>query len=126
MKQTTVLVVEDEALIRLDIVEQLEKLGYIVHEAENADNAIAFLERSDDIRLVFTDVQMPGCMDGLQLAHFVRKRWPPTAIVICSAIKKPSTDELPAHTYWLAKPAMPDSVLKAVETAKRWITPDPS
>ena len=71
-----VLIVEDELLIRMHAVDMIESAGFDVVEAENADEAIAILERRADITVVFTDVNMPGSMDGLKLAAAVRGRWP--------------------------------------------------
>ena len=78
--QPTILVVEDEVLVRLNVVESLEELGYLVLQAANAADAITLLERRPDIRIVFTDVQMPGTVDGLMLADVVSKRWPRQAL----------------------------------------------
>jgi two-component system, response regulator PdtaR len=72
----TVLVVEDEPWVRLSVSEDLAEAGYDVLVAANADEAIEILERRRDIRLVFTDVDMPGSMDGLKLAAFISDRWP--------------------------------------------------
>src|SRR4029079_550967 len=84
VKPATVLVVEDESLIRMDIVDCLEEAGFLIAEASNADEAINILQSRADIRLVFTDIHMPGSMDGLKLAAFVRKRWPPIKIIVTS------------------------------------------
>jgi CheY-like chemotaxis protein len=70
-----VLVVEDEALVRLSAREEIEAAGFKVYEANNADEAIRLLGANSDIELVFTDVDMPGSMDGVKLAHYVRTRW---------------------------------------------------
>lgn len=121
MSSIVVLVVEDDALIRLSIVDYLLDLGLLPVEADTADAAIAILGSRADIRLVFTDVQMPGTMDGIQLARYVRERWPPTAIVICSATKQPGSDDLPTNCYWLAKPLDAYSIQLAVKTAKQWL-----
>jgi CheY-like chemotaxis protein len=75
-KSISVLVVEDEHLIRMDTASSLEAVGFIVYEAGNAAEAIRCLELHNEIRLIFTDVQMPGSMDGIALAHYVRDRWP--------------------------------------------------
>ena len=75
-KQLTVLIVDDEAMIRLFAKEFLDEANFNTVLASNADEAIAALERRSDIRAVITDVQMPGSMDGLKLAAAVRKRWP--------------------------------------------------
>lgn len=99
-----VLVVEDEALIRLDFAEMLRDAGYQTYEASNAAEAIAVLELHSEIRAVFTDIQMPGDMDGLQLSHYIRNRWPPTVIVVCSANELPSTDVMPKDASFISKP----------------------
>lgn len=72
-----VLVVEDEPIIRMNAVAMIEDAGYDVIEAANADDAILLLETRPDIRVVFSDIEMPGSMDGLKLIHAVRERWPP-------------------------------------------------
>eukprot|EP01035_Chromulina_nebulosa_P042709 gene42709-57821_t len=80
----TVLVVEDEILVRMDIAMSLEAEGFVVLEAANADEAIDILNSRSDIRLMFTDIDMPGSMDGLKLAMAVRDRWPPVKIIVTS------------------------------------------
>lgn len=102
--KSAVLVVEDEALVRMDLVANLEDLGYQTFEASSAAEAIELLERHPAIRVVFTDIQMPGTMDGLELARYVRERWPPTIIVISSGKIQPKEDEMPNGVSFLAKP----------------------
>jgi len=99
-----VLVVEDEFLLRMDSVEILEDEGFEVIPAANADEAIAVLSARSDIRLVFTDIQMPGSMDGLKLARFVRNRWPPIKIVATSGHVPAGADDLPTGSVFLPKP----------------------
>ena len=77
MSAPLVLIVEDEFLVRLTAVFLLEEAGFGALEAGSADEAIALLEARKDIRVVFTDINMPGSMDGLRLAHAIRHRWPP-------------------------------------------------
>lgn len=72
-----VLVVEDEVLVRMDIVMSLEGQGFNVLEAANADEAIDLLNAHSHICIMFTDIDMPGSMDGLKLAAAVRDRWQP-------------------------------------------------
>ncbi|HVI80617.1 MAG TPA: response regulator, partial [Candidatus Acidoferrum sp.] len=79
-----VLVVEDEAFIRMDVVDVLRAAGFEVLEATNAEEAIQMLECNSDVRLVFTDIDMPGSMNGLKLAAAVRNRWPPVRIIATS------------------------------------------
>ena len=80
----TVLIVEDEPLLLLYAEDFLSEAGFKTLTAPNADDAIAILERIAEIHIIFTDVQMPGSMDGLHLAEAVRDRWPPIAIVVTS------------------------------------------
>src|SRR5438270_12084536 len=79
-----VLVVEDEMLLRVQAVGMVEDAGFTSVEAVDADEAVAILESRSDIALMFTDIQMPGTMDGLKLAHIVHKRWPPIRIILVS------------------------------------------
>src|SRR4051794_8321631 len=90
-----VLIVEDEFLVRMYAAEMIRDAGYDVVEAINADHAIAILETRRDIRVIFTDVQLPGSMDGLKLARAVRNRWPPVHIIATSAYHATLKDELP-------------------------------
>lgn len=79
-----VLVVEDEVMVREFVAEDLQEAGYQVLTADNAEAAVDILQARQDVRLVFTDVNMPGTMNGLQLAACVRDRWPRTHIVVTS------------------------------------------
>ena len=87
-----VLVVEDEPLVRMVAVEALQDAGYVTLEAGTADEAIQLMETCPEIRLVFTDVHMPGSMDGVKLAAAVQKRWPPVRIILTSARPEPEVD----------------------------------
>ena len=100
----SVLVVEDEVLIRLSIADELLEHGFEVFEAGGADDAISILERHQHIQLVFTDIDMPGSMDGLRLAKFVRGRWPPIIIIVTSGRFLPTSEELPNDVRFFAKP----------------------
>lgn len=115
----SVLVVEDETLIRLDLVARLEEAGYNVLEAGSATEAIEVLERDRSIRVVFTDVRMPGDMDGVALARCVRDRWPPTIIVICSGTTSDAADIADIHL--LDKPYMSEHVSMVLEAVSRQI-----
>jgi CheY-like chemotaxis protein len=100
----TVLVVEDEALVRLDVVDYLEREGFHVLEAAHAAEAIQILEREPSISIVFTDVDMPGTMDGLKLAAAIRDRWPPVKIVVTSGHKTVEITDLPDGGVFFSKP----------------------
>jgi CheY-like chemotaxis protein len=99
-----ILIVEDEFLLRLDSAEMIEHAGFEVIQAANADEAIAILNARLDIHVVFTDIQMPGSMDGLKLARFVRNRWPPIKIVATSGRVVVGNDDLPVGSVFLPKP----------------------
>jgi len=103
-QRPVVLIVEDEWLIRTNTMEALEAAGFEVVEAENADQAIAILTARIDINLVLTDVHMPGSMDGLKLAHFVRNRWPPVKIIATSGRALPAEGDLPDGVRFVQKP----------------------
>jgi two-component system, response regulator PdtaR len=99
-----VLVVEDDWPLRLIAVEVVEDAGYVVIEAANADEAILILEGRADIAVIFTDVDMPGSMDGLKLAYAVRHRWPPIKIIIVSGKTHLNDADLPPDTQFFSKP----------------------
>ena len=106
----SVLVVEDEHLIRMDTTSSLQAAGLRVFEAENAADAIRCLELHDDIRLIFTDINMPGSMDGLALARYVRGRWPPVKIIVTSGYVKLRDSDLPTGAVFIEKPYHPTYV----------------
>jgi CheY-like chemotaxis protein len=99
-----VLIVEDEPLVRLLAVEVVEDAGFVSLEAGDADEAIALLESRPDIALLFTDIDMPGSMDGLKLAHAVRDRWPPVKILVVSGHARPWQADLPSNSRFVGKP----------------------
>jgi CheY-like chemotaxis protein len=103
-EKISVLVVEDEAIVRLDIVDQLEEEGFTVYEAANADEAIACLATTPAITVLFTDVDMPGSMNGLKLAGAVRDRWPPVKIIVTSGHRMVDSADLPAGSRFFSKP----------------------
>lgn len=116
----SVLVVDDEPLIRMALADFLSEEGLTVFEAENADRAIAILEANPKIDIVVTDVQMPGSLDGLKLAHVVRDRWPPTVLIVVSGADVIESDDLPANATFIRKPVDPSRVLGEIDriTAK--------
>ena len=99
-----VLVVEDETLVRLNAIDIVETAGFEAIAAANADEAIQILETRNDVRAVFTDVQMPGSMDGLRLARVIRDRWPPVALIVTSGRTNIMENELPEGGTFLLKP----------------------
>jgi len=107
----TILIVEDEALVRLAAFDLAVEAGHEALEASNADEAINILESREDIRLIFTDIDMPGTMDGLKLAAYVRNRWPPIKIVVASGKAVVEEGLLPAGSRFLSKPYRDDTLL---------------
>lgn len=99
-----VLVVEDEPLLRMMAMDMVQEGGFEPVEARDADEAIAILEARTDITIVFTDVDMPGSMNGLRLAAAIRDRWPPIEIVITSGHFRLDDSSIPARTVFFPKP----------------------
>jgi CheY-like chemotaxis protein len=103
LRSVAILVVEDEPLLRMVALDMVEEAGFAAYEAGNADEALDLLETRDNIGLLFTDINMPGSMDGLALGHLVRERWPWIRLAITSAQPR-SAREMPAGAVFLAKP----------------------
>src|SRR6202795_912191 len=99
-----VLVVEDEMLLRMRAVDMVEDAGFTPVEAINADDALAILESRSDIELLFTDIQMPGSMDGLKLAYAVHERWPAIKIILVSGKLTLTEAEKPIDSRFFGKP----------------------
>jgi two-component sensor histidine kinase/ActR/RegA family two-component response regulator len=110
-----VLIVEDEMMLRMRAVDIVEDAGFHPVEAVNADEALAILESSSDISLLFTDIQMPGSMDGLKLAHAVHNRWPAIKIILVSGQVNPSETEKPADSRFFGKPLSVDKVIAELQ-----------
>ena len=109
-----VLVVEDETFTRMDVVEVLRGPGFDILEAANADDAILLLECNSDIRLIFTDIDMPGSMNGLKLATAVRDRWPPISILATSGHFKMKSGDFPADARFIPKPYGSAQIIAAI------------
>jgi len=92
----------------------LEDAGFETYEAQNADIAIEILKATTDIRLVVTDVDMPGTMDGVKLAHFIRDRWPPIQLIVVSGKVGVRESELPAGARFFGKPYAQQQFMRAV------------
>src|SRR5664279_5770626 len=99
-----VLVVEDEMMLRMRAVDMVEDAGFTPIEAVNADDALSILESRSDIQLLFTDIQMPGSMDGLKLAYAVHERWPLIKIILVSGQLKLTDDDKPVDSRFFGKP----------------------
>ena len=112
--EPAVLVVEDEALQRLDAVATVEAAGFQAIGVSNADEAISMLETRDDIRAVFTDVQIPGSMDGLALTRLVKNRWPKVAALVTSGKTNIAEADLPRGVPFFRKPYLPFQIQAAL------------
>lgn len=111
----TILIVEDEAIIRFELADFFADAHYTVFEASDANEAIAILERENSIRVVLTDIQLPGSMDGLKLAHHVRDRYPPTVLLLTSGAAHVPAEALPLNSRFVAKPFDPTRILRQIE-----------
>jgi two-component system, response regulator PdtaR len=102
-------------LSRLHAVSLVEDAGYIAVEASDADEAITILEARKDIRIVFTDIDMPGSMDGLKLAHAIRERWPPIELILTSGHFDIRNDEIPERGRFFPKPYRDQEIISALQ-----------
>jgi CheY-like chemotaxis protein len=115
-KSQVVLLVEDEPLVRMTAVDELEEAGFHVIEAANADVALQVLEAlSDEIQVLFTDVDMPGSMNGMALAEHVNARWPHILLLISSGYSAPHPSEIPDHGHFIAKPYLGDTIARHIQ-----------
>jgi two-component system, response regulator PdtaR len=109
-----VLVVEDQTLVRMFMTDFLDEAGFKVFEAVGADEALTVLEARPDVQAVVTDIEMPGSMNGIELTHVIRDRWPGVGVVVTSGRQRPGQDDLPDEVVFLAKPYLPDTVITVI------------
>jgi len=102
-----ILIVEDDFLIRVNAADMVRDMGFDVFEAADADEAVNLLETEPAITVVFTDIQMPGSMNGLRLAAVIRDRWPPVRLLITSGQVSPAADDIPLGARFIPKPYLP-------------------
>jgi len=114
VKKSVVLIVEHEALIRMNIVQVVEDAGCEVLQAASADEAIKHLEQRDSIRAVFTDVVMPGSMDGLGLARAISDRWPSIRIIVTSGLNVSKHPDFPVNARFIGKPYQNEEIAAAL------------
>jgi CheY-like chemotaxis protein len=108
-----VLVVDDEPLVRMTAVDELEEAGFHVLEA-----------RSNEVQVLFTDVNMPGSMDGIALAEQVHQRWPHIRLLISSGYARPHPDEIPDHGHFMPKPYYGATLVRHI--TPKWVSVAPS
>jgi DNA-binding NtrC family response regulator len=109
-----VLIVEDEPIIRMNAADFLTDFGIDSVEAANADEALSILGSRPDIDVVFTDVNMPGSMDGLELSRLVSERWPALGIIITSGMIRLARSALATNTLFFEKPYDLDKVVSSI------------
>jgi CheY-like chemotaxis protein len=114
VEKAVVLVVEDEALIRMGAVQMVEEAGFAVLEACDAEEAIRILQNRPDIRAVFTDINMSGSMDGLQLSHAIRGRWPPIHLILTSGLNVANGKQIPTNARFISKPYTAEHIAAAL------------
>ena len=115
----TVLIVEDESLVRMMAVDMLEDAGFQVIEAPTGDAAWIILQSRDDIDVLFTDIEMPGSLNGFGLANRVAEHWPHIRLVITSGRCRLTDEDVPDHGRFVPKPYFAAQVLTAFEQASR-------
>jgi two-component system, response regulator PdtaR len=109
-----VLVAEDEELVRLYAADLLAAAGYKVIDVASAEAALASMADQPDIRVLFTDIQMPGKLDGIELARKVHEQWPEVLLLITSGGRQPAKAEIADHGHFIAKPYLPNDVLNEI------------
>jgi two-component system, response regulator PdtaR len=112
---STILIAEDDELIRLHASQLLEDNGYTVVEADSAEEALKVMEKRKDVRLLFTDIQMPPGCDGLELARQVHTRWPNVLLVITSGQIQPTKAEIADHGRFIRKPYRAKELLGEID-----------
>ncbi|KFC69279.1 Response regulator receiver protein [Bosea sp. LC85] len=115
-ERPVVLVVDDEPIIRMYASLLVEEAGYLAIEASTADEALAILEQRDDVRILFTDVELPGSLDGLRLVELVREKWPPVELIVTSGHVQIDPQKLPERARFFRKPYSDGEILKTLKS----------
>jgi DNA-binding NtrC family response regulator len=110
----TVLVVEDETLVRMFASDFLDEAGFKVFEAVNGDEAIAVLQARPDVQVVVTDVELTGSINGFELAVAIRERWPGVGVIVTSGRQRPAPDDLPEDAAFITKPYLPTTIVNLI------------
>jgi len=119
LQAPVVLLVEDEPLVREFEIDVLQDAGFRVLEARTADEAFDMLRGRPDVRIVFTDVDMPGSLNGFEFARLVRQGWPEVAILVSSGKMQPTEGDLPDGAAFIAKPYRPDVLVEQLQKLVR-------
>jgi CheY-like chemotaxis protein len=115
LNRPVILLVEDEPLVRLTHVDILREADFWVLEAENADEAFEILKRRPDVKVVLTDVDMPGSLDGFEFARLVRQGWPEVGVLVISGKTAPGPGDLPIQTVFVPKPVRSTALVEQIE-----------
>src|ERR1700712_1203569 len=115
-KSIGILVVEDELLVRMIATDILADAGFRPFEAHDAQEAMTLLEARTDVRVLFTDWNMPGEINGLWLARLVHERWPAIAIIVTSGRMCPAPGDLPLGARFISKPCRPSVLIREIES----------
>jgi DNA-binding NtrC family response regulator len=116
---SVVLIVEDEEILRIFAAWQLEEAGFEVVQAANADEALQAMNSRPDVRVLFTDVQMPGQLDGMDLARKIHEQWPKVLVLITSGNSRPAKADIPNQGHFLAKPYRSEDVISEIAALAR-------
>jgi DNA-binding NtrC family response regulator len=111
---TTVLIVEDEALVRMHGVDLLQDAGFLVLEAADADEALTVLDERAEVQLLFSDIDMPGSMNGLELAAVAYERWPHIHLLVTSGHHRLDNADVPGTGRFIRKPWTADTLLEQI------------
>lgn len=114
LNTAVILAVEDNPIILAGALDLIRNGGFDAIGATSADEAITILEARSDIRLVFTDVEMPGTIDGIKLAHYIRERWPPIHLIVASGRMILEESQLPANSKFFSKPYDDNTIIDAI------------
>lgn len=115
-ERPVVLVVDGEPIIRMYASLLVEEAGYLAIEASTADEALAILEQRDDVRILFTDVEIPGSLDGLELVEVVREKWPPIALMVTSGHVRVDPQKLPERARFFRKPYSESEIIRTLKS----------
>jgi CheY-like chemotaxis protein len=118
-RQKAILVVEDEELLRLYAADLLEEAGFEALEAADADAALALIRSRPDIRVLFTDIELPGKLDGMELARKIHEEWPHVLVLVTSGKQRPSRTEMADDGRFLPKAYTRDEVIREINTLER-------
>jgi DNA-binding NtrC family response regulator len=112
LKKPVVLVVEDESIIRMETVQMIKVVGYVVIDACDTNDAMAILEARHDVCAVFTEIRVPGHLDGMGLARAIAERWPLVRLMLTSSVSK--VDDFPADWHYVPKPYASAQIVAAL------------